>query len=65
MQQSTQTVGSFHLSRPIVSCNQCGEALIAPAWSEYLDHRRIRHFWSCDNCDFRYETLVRFPARPT
>jgi hypothetical protein len=57
MQHQTHTV-SFHLSRPIILCAQCGEALVAPEWSEYCDDRRIRHVWSCDSCGYRRETIV-------
>ncbi len=42
------------------SCPQCGERLHAPAWSEYLNERCIRHTWSCDACDYEFETAVLF-----
>jgi hypothetical protein len=62
MKLRSQTVPTFHQSRPIVPCAQCGEALFAPEWSEYFDDRRIRHFWSCDACDYQFETMVCYPA---
>jgi len=62
MQPRAQTFRSFHQSRPVVPCAQCGEALFAPEWSEYFDDRRIRHFWSCDSCDYRFETMVCYPT---
>jgi hypothetical protein len=62
MKPETQTLRAFHLSRPIVPCAQCGEALFAPEWSEYFDDHRIRHVWSCDSCDYRFETLVCYPT---
>ena len=62
MKPESQTHRSFHRSRPIVPCAQCGEALFAPEWSEYFDDRRIRHVWSCDNCDYRFETMVCYPT---
>jgi hypothetical protein len=61
MKLRSQTVRAFHQSRPIVPCAQCGEALFAPEWSEYFDDRRIRHFWSCDSCDYQFETMVSYP----
>ena len=61
MQPRAQTVRSFAQSRPVVPCAQCGEALFAPEWSEYFDDRRIRHVWSCDHCDYRFETTVCYP----
>jgi len=52
-----------HLSlRPMISCAQCGEALFAPEWSEHIDDRRIRHFWICEACDYKFETLVKLPV---
>jgi hypothetical protein len=62
MKLRSQTVRAFHQSRPIVPCAQCGEALFAPEWSEYFDDHRIRHFWSCDSCDYQFETMVSYPA---
>lgn len=41
-------------------CAQCGARLIAPVWSEYVDERRVRHLWSCDDCDYEFETVVVF-----
>jgi hypothetical protein len=48
--------------RPIAPCAQCGDTLFAPEWSEYVDERRIRHLWTCDTCDYRFETLVCYPV---
>jgi hypothetical protein len=62
MEPRSRNVRPFHQSRPIVPCAQCGDVLFAPEWSEYLDERRIRHLWSCDACDYGFETLVRYPA---
>jgi hypothetical protein len=62
MQQRSQTVRSFHQSRPVVPCAQCGEALFAPEWSEYLDDHRIRHYWSCESCSYQFEMMVCYPA---
>jgi len=39
---------------------QCGEWLLAPDWSEYLDNRCVRHTWSCDACGYQFETAVFF-----
>ena len=43
-------------------CAQCGEPIFMPEWSEYLNDRRVRHLWSCDQCGYKFETLVYFPA---
>jgi uncharacterized protein (DUF983 family) len=43
-------------------CPQCGEGLLAPDWSEYLNDRRVRHTWSCEACGYAFETDVFFAA---
>ena len=44
-------------------CAQCGSALIAPVWSEYLKERCIRHLWNCDACGYEYESTVYLAPR--
>jgi hypothetical protein len=39
-------------------CAQCGDALLAPVWSEYVKERCVRHLWNCDACGYAYETTV-------
>ncbi|HEX3506530.1 MAG TPA: hypothetical protein VHU22_24365 [Xanthobacteraceae bacterium] len=43
------------------NCPQCGEWIMAPDWSEYVDSRCVRHTWSCEACDYQFETAVYFP----
>lgn len=43
-------------------CAQCGQPIFMPEWSEYLQDHRVRHLWSCEGCDYKFETLVYFPA---
>jgi hypothetical protein len=45
-----------------MTCVQCNNDLIAPEWSQYRNARQIRHLWHCWECDFRFESLVSFPA---
>ena len=42
-------------------CAQCGETIFMPEWSEYLDRHRVRHLWECEECGYKFETLVSFP----
>ena len=49
-------------SRPVLECAQCGERLYVPEWSEYLDGGRVRHLWSCEACNYAFETTVYFAA---
>ena len=39
-------------------CAKCGEALIAPDWSEFVSERLVVNLWSCDRCGDRFETLA-------
>jgi C4-type Zn-finger protein len=43
-------------------CPTCGELLMAPEYSECLGGNKISHFWVCDGCDYRFDTLIRFDA---
>ena len=45
-----------------MACVRCSNELIAPEWSEYRNERQVRHLWHCWECDFRFESLVSFPA---
>jgi ribosomal protein L37AE/L43A len=62
MELRSRNVGAFHRSRPVLPCAQCGETLFAPEWSEYVDDRRVRHLWECEDCGYQFETLVCYPA---
>ena len=61
MELRPQNPHTYDRSRPAVPCAQCGDALLAPEWSEYLDDRRIRHLWSCDACGYEFESEVYYP----
>ena len=45
-------------------CPSCGDSMFAPAWSEYLDQRRVRHHWNCESCGLEFETLVKLADAP-
>jgi hypothetical protein len=46
-----------YFGRP--SCPKCGELMTAPEHSE-CGGEAIRHFWSCEGCDHRFESLITF-----
>jgi uncharacterized Zn finger protein len=46
--------------RPVTECAQCGEHLLAPEWSEFLDEGRVRHLWQCEACGYAFETTISF-----
>jgi ribosomal protein L37AE/L43A len=39
-------------------CAQCGDALVAPEWSEHVNERCVRHLWSCEACGYEFETSI-------
>ena len=41
-----------------MSCARCGDALIAPEWSECVSAGQVRHSWFCVACGCRFETAV-------
>jgi ribosomal protein L37AE/L43A len=43
-------------------CAQCSAQIIAPAWSEYLSERAVRHSWSCEMCGYQFESTIHFPV---
>ena len=44
-----------------MACAKCGDALIAPEWSEFVSERHVRHFWRCTDCNVQFETSVYLP----
>jgi len=39
-------------------CAQCGAPIAAPDWTEQVSERRMRHVWTCDACDYAFETSI-------
>mgnify|MGYP001558473927 CR=1 FL=1 len=56
------TVASTHNTDCGTTCIQCGDALIAPEWSEYVSERLVLNLWSCSKCGCRFETEAYMPA---
>ena len=44
------------------TCVKCGEALIAPDWSEFVSERLVLNLWTCTKCGDRFETKAYTPA---
>lgn len=40
------------------TCAECGEALIAPDWSEFATECLVLYLWSCAKSGDRFETEV-------
>ena len=45
-----------------MTCAKCGEALIAPDWSEFVSERLVLNLWSCTKCGDRFQTEAYMPA---
>ncbi len=45
-----------------MTCVQCGDLVIAPEWSEYVNERLVLNLWSCTNCGFQFDTEAHMPA---
>ncbi len=54
-------VAAFYSTRPL--CPRCGEALFAPEIAEFAGNGRIRHTWSCDDCDHEFRTCVEIAVQ--
>jgi hypothetical protein len=56
------TVASFRNSAFETTCAKCGEALIAPEWSEFVSGGLVLNLWTCTSCGCRFETEACIPA---
>jgi len=56
------TVASFRDSKSETTCAKCGNALIAPEWSEFVSERLVLNIWCCPNCGCEFETETCMPA---
>jgi hypothetical protein len=54
----------FARSQPMTECGQCGDRLYLPEWSEYVDKLCVRHLWTCEACDYKFETTVHYSGAP-
>ena len=56
------TVASFRNSEYETTCTKCGEPLIAPEWSEYVNEQSVLNLSHCTKCGCRFETEICAPA---
>src|SRR6266480_3025298 len=52
MSLSASHTSRFIRSRPTIECGKCGEQLLVPERSEYIDECSVRHVWICEACDY-------------
>jgi hypothetical protein len=43
-----------------MACPHCNTSLIAPDGSRYVSKHEVYHFWSCEDCGHRIESVVDF-----
>jgi transcription elongation factor Elf1 len=41
-----------------VRCPHCGDWMVAPVMSEFVEGGEIRHHWECDNCGETSRTSI-------
>ena len=46
-----------------VACTNCGEAVIAPYWSQFVCQEQVRHFWICEACGHQFDTAVELSLK--
>ena len=63
MKLDTVTTRDNFRPRYFAECAQCGDALMAPEWSEHVSERCVRHFWACEACRYQFETSVYLRVR--
>jgi transcription elongation factor Elf1 len=55
---SVTTLAGVRSFAPPVRCPHCGDSMVAPVVSEFVDDREIRHHWECDNCGESSTTAI-------
>ena len=59
------TVASLRGSAHGVTCDKCGNSLVAPEWSEYFSEEQlVLNLWTCMTCGNRFETEAFVGADP-
>jgi len=44
-------------------CPQCGEVMVAPVSSEFVEGGEIRHHWECESCGDLSSTSIPLTPR--
>ena len=44
-------------------CTNCGAAMIAARWAAYVSERCVQNVWSCEECEYEFETSAILPTR--
>jgi ribosomal protein S27AE len=43
------------------ACPKCGDLPFAATAMDVFDQGHVRHYWSCDRCDFKFSTDFDLP----
>lgn len=57
------TLSSIRAFGAPLSCAACGDRLIAPMASEFVESGEIRHHWQCEACGAISSTSITFQGR--
>jgi Zn finger protein HypA/HybF involved in hydrogenase expression len=44
--------------RQSCKCESCGQWLMAPERSTYVNEEQVSHLWNCPNCSKEFETTI-------
>ena len=59
------SIESPHRFACTARCSRCGQELVAPVLSEYVDTNEVRQLFSCGNCDYEFEMLIQVDGKST
>ena len=52
-----------HRTRFAAQCTQCGEELVAPQKSEFVNEAEVRHAWGCPSCGYEFFRSVQIDPK--
>ena len=57
LQSETRLTGIRSFASPI-RCPHCGDLMVAPVMSEFVEGGEIRHHWECEACGLPSRTSI-------
>ena len=51
-------------TRFAAQCTQCGEELVAPQKSEFVNEAEVPHAWGCPTCGYDFRSVQIDPKTP-
>lgn len=62
-QETTCSAAQSFFAAACLYCPHCGEPMVAPAASEFVEGHGIHHHWFCDDCGRETHTTIAFARR--